>query len=154
MERKGSGFGKILDAYEFQVNYKEDKKTSFRSDRASFFAIMPNLNYLSDNVAHNVAHCVAHCVAQTLAEIIIEEIQKDNKVTRDRIATIANVSKKTVERELKKMNNVRYIGSGSGGHLVIIVMPVGGQLFRTFREIATIHSRELIMNDVSAYVIL
>ena len=86
MERKGSGFGKILDAYEFQVNYKEDKKPSFRSDRASFFAIMPNLNYLSDNVAH--------CVAQTLAEIIIEEIQKDNKVTRDRIATIANVSKK------------------------------------------------------------
>ena len=27
-------------------------------------------------------------------------------------------------------------------------------LFRTFREIATIHSRELIMSDVPAYVIL
>ena len=112
MERKGSGFGKILDAYEFQVNYKEDKKPSFRSDRASFFTIMPNLNYLGDNVAHNVAHDVA----QTLAEIIAEEIQKDNKVTREQIAVIANVSKKTVERELKKMNNVRYVESGSNGH--------------------------------------
>ena len=38
--------------------------------------------------------------------------------------------------------------------LVIIVMPVGGQLFRSFREIVTVHSRELIMNDMSAYVIL
>ena len=37
---------------------------------------------------------------------------------------------------------------------MIIVMPVGGQLFRTFREIATIHSREMAMNDVPAYVIL
>ncbi len=45
MERKGSGFGKIVDSYEFQVNYTEDKKPVFRSDRASFFVIMPNLNY-------------------------------------------------------------------------------------------------------------
>lgn len=82
MERKGSGFGKILDAYEFQVDYKEDKKPSFRSDRASFFTIIPNLNYFGDNVA------------QTLAEIIVEEIQKNNKVTWEQIAGIANVSKK------------------------------------------------------------
>ena len=45
MERKGSGFGKIIDAYEFQVNYTEDKKPYFRSDRAVFVAIMPNLDY-------------------------------------------------------------------------------------------------------------
>ena len=45
MERKGSGFGKIIDAYEFQVNYTEDKKSYFRSDRAGFVAIMPNLDY-------------------------------------------------------------------------------------------------------------
>ena len=45
MERKGSGFGKIIDAYEFQVNYTEDKKPVFHSDRSNFFAIMPNLNF-------------------------------------------------------------------------------------------------------------
>lgn len=27
-------------------------------------------------------------------------------------------------------------------------------LFRTFREIATVHSRELVMNDMPSYVIL
>ena len=33
MERKGSGFGKIISGYEFQINYNESKKPSFRSDR-------------------------------------------------------------------------------------------------------------------------
>lgn len=45
MERKGSGFGKIISGYEFQVNYSEDKKPSFRSDRYQFTVVLPNLNY-------------------------------------------------------------------------------------------------------------
>ncbi len=45
MERKGSGFGKILSGYEFQINYDESKKPTFRSDRYQFTVIMPNLNY-------------------------------------------------------------------------------------------------------------
>lgn len=45
MERKGSGFEKIISGYEFQVNYSEEKKPSFRSDRYQFTVIIPNLNY-------------------------------------------------------------------------------------------------------------
>jgi hypothetical protein len=45
MERKGSEFGKIIDAYKFQVNYTESKKPAFHSDRSNFFAIMANLNF-------------------------------------------------------------------------------------------------------------
>ena len=45
MERKGSGFAKIIDNYTFQINYKEDRKPYFRSDRYQFTVIMPNLNY-------------------------------------------------------------------------------------------------------------
>ena len=45
MERKGSGFAKILDNYAFQVNYTDEKKPYFRSDRYQFTVIMPNLNY-------------------------------------------------------------------------------------------------------------
>ena len=51
MERKGSGFGKIIGGYEFQINYDESKKPSFRSDRYQFTVVMPNLNY---NVRQNV----------------------------------------------------------------------------------------------------
>ena len=45
MERKGSGFGKIISGYEFQINYNESKRPSFRSDRYEFTVVMPNLNY-------------------------------------------------------------------------------------------------------------
>ena len=45
MERKGSGFGKIISGYEFQINYNESERPSFRSDRYQFTVVMPNLNY-------------------------------------------------------------------------------------------------------------
>ena len=45
MERRGSGFGKIIRSYEFQANYQEGKKPYFRSDRTQFTVILPNLNY-------------------------------------------------------------------------------------------------------------
>lgn len=49
IEHKGNGFREIMDAYEFQINYTESKRPVFRSDRASFFVIMPNLNFESSN---------------------------------------------------------------------------------------------------------
>ena len=69
--------------------------------------------------AVDVAQDVAQDVARTLAEIILSEIKANEKVTRDEIAKKANVSKKTVEREIKKMGNVHYTGRGSNGHWVI-----------------------------------
>ena len=54
MERKGSGFGKIISGYEFQINYSSDKRPSFRSDRYQFTVVMPNLNYdVPRNVPQN-----------------------------------------------------------------------------------------------------
>jgi len=115
MERKGSGFGKIIHAYEHQINFTDDKRPEFRSDRYQFTVIMPNLNY---SVAQNVAQNVAQDVAQNnyLSELIIAEIRNNNKITRAEIAQKANVSVKTVERELKQMSDIKYIGSGYSGH--------------------------------------
>ena len=91
-----------------------------KQSNCTYFKRIEFDTFKEDSESNDVAHDVAHNVAQTLAEIIVEEIQKNNKVTREQIAGIANVSKKTVERELKKMNNVRYVGSGSNGHWEII----------------------------------
>ena len=98
MERKGSGFGKIIGGYEFQINYDESKKPSFRSDRYQFTVIMPNLNY---------------DVPQDLMDVqIIKLIRNDKKISTEKIADVLGVSTKTVKRHIKKMNNVRYVGSG------------------------------------------
>ena len=111
MERKGSGFGKIIDAYEFQVNYTEDKKPYFRSDRAGFVAIMPNLDY-------DVPQGVPQGDPQdgTIDERIIAPIIKDSSISTEQMAAFKGVSAKTIKRHIKKMNNIKYVGSGYSGH--------------------------------------
>ena len=107
MERKGSGFGKIIGGYEYQINYDESKKPSFRSDRYQFTVIMPNLNY---------------DVPQDLMDVqIIKLIRNDKKISTEKIADVLGVSTKTVKRHIKKMNNVRYVGSGYSGYWEIKV---------------------------------
>ena len=90
MERKGSGFGKIISGYEFQINYNGSKKPSFRSDRYQFTVVMPNLNY-----------------------DVPQDVPQDNT---EKIAIALGVSSKTIKRHIKEMDNVSYIGRGFSGH--------------------------------------
>lgn len=106
MERKGSGFGKIIGGYEFQINYNESKKPSFLSDRYQFTVIMPNLNY---DVPQDVPQ-------DQMDAQIIKLISNDNKITTEKIAMTIGVSTKTVKRHIKKMGNIQYVGSGFSGH--------------------------------------
>lgn len=58
MERRGSGFKKILDAYEAEERYKEELKPVFYTDGYNFFLTLWNLNYAHDkaqNKAQNKA---------------------------------------------------------------------------------------------------
>ena len=61
MERKGSGFGKIIGGYEFQINYDESKKPSFRSDRYQFTVVMPEKNW---NGRKERSLCHRRCLKQ------------------------------------------------------------------------------------------
>lgn len=110
MERKGSGFGKIISGYEFQINYNESKRPSFRSDRYQFTVVMPNLNY---DVPQDVPQ-------DKLDAQIVDLIRKDNKISTEKIAIALGVSSKTIKRHIKEMDNVNYIGRGFSGHWEII----------------------------------
>ena len=114
MERKGSGFGKIISGYEFQINYSENKRPSFRSDRYQFTVVMPNLNY---DVPQGVPQGVPQDVPQDKLDVqIIDLIHKDNKISTEKIAVALGVSSKTIKRHIKEMDNVTYVGSGFSGH--------------------------------------
>ena len=113
MERKGSGFGKIISGYEFQKNYTESKKPTFRSDRYQFTVIMPNLNYVPQGVPQDVPQ--DHLDVQ-----ILKLMCANDKISTESIAKILGVSSKTIKRHIKEMDNVRYIGSGYSGHWEII----------------------------------
>uniref|UniRef100_UPI004025ABF6 ATP-binding protein n=1 Tax=Gemmiger formicilis TaxID=745368 RepID=UPI004025ABF6 len=114
MERKGSGFGKILNGYKTQINYTEDERPTFRSDRYQFTVIMPNLNY---GVPQDVPQRVPQDVPQDdLDAKILALIKKDNKISTEKLGMTLGVSYKTIRRHIKAMGNVRYIGRGFSGH--------------------------------------
>ena len=110
MERKGSGFAKILDNYAFQINYTEEKKPYFRSDRYQFTVIMPNLNY---NVIQDVTQDVTQDDVYTL---ILEMIKRNNKISAKQLAEKLGISIRTVRRKIKEMDNIEYIGHGYSGY--------------------------------------
>ena len=72
-----------------------------------------------DNVAHDVAQGVVHDVAHdkiALAEFIKEKVRSNDRITRKAIADEAGVSVKTIERAIKEIDNLKYVGSGNSGH--------------------------------------
>ena len=72
---------------------------------------------VKDNVPHDVPHNVPH--EETLADLIETAIRENPHTTRAIIAEKAGVSVKTIARELKKMDHIRYVGSGNNGRWVI-----------------------------------
>lgn len=50
MDRRGSGFKKILDSYEFQEYYTEEMEPEFKSSNSEFWLILRNLNYWAKNI--------------------------------------------------------------------------------------------------------
>ena len=83
--------------YEFQINYDDTKKPIFRSDRYQL------------DVPQNVPQ-------DNMEDQIIGLIQKNNKMSTEKMAMILGVSSKTVKRRIKQMDHVNYIGRGSNGH--------------------------------------
>ena len=118
MERKGSGFGKILNGYKAQINYTEDKRPTFRSDRYQFTVVMPNLNYgVPQGVSQDVTQDVSQGVAQDdLDAKIIALIKRNNKISTEKMGMMLGVSTRTILRRIKKLDNVHYIGRGFSGH--------------------------------------
>lgn len=68
-----------------------------------------------NNVVHNVAHDVVHDKLD-LVEFIKEKVRSNNKITRKSMADKVGVSVKTIERIIKLIENLKYVGTGSNGH--------------------------------------
>ena len=67
----------------------------------------------------NVPHSVPHDVPQgrdELIEFIKAQVRLNNKITRQAIAEGVGVSVKTIQRTLKEIDNLKYVGSGNSGH--------------------------------------
>jgi ATP-dependent DNA helicase RecG len=142
MERRGSGFKKIIDDYKFQENYTEKLKPEFYAKYDSFILTLYNLNYLegqddtqddtqgdTQDVPQSGTQGVPEGVPQNVPEGVPQEnldkqilamIKDNSSVTTEMIAQKLNVSVKTVKRHIKKMESVSYVGSGYSGHWEVV----------------------------------
>lgn len=117
MERKGSGFAKILDNYAFQVNYTDEKKPYFRSDRYQFTVIMPNLNYrgTQDGTQDGIQDGTQDGT-QDFDTLIMNMIEENNKISAKIMAEKLGVSLRTVRRLIKENDQIEYVGHGFSGY--------------------------------------
>ena len=113
MERKGSGFGKIMSAYEFQANYTENKKPVFHSDRSNFFVMMPNLNFGTQDGTQDGTQG-GEC--EKLEDRLIQMIRGNEKISIKKMSESTGVSVRTIKRRIAEMPNVQFIGRGFSGH--------------------------------------
>lgn len=117
MERKGSGFAKILDNYAFQVNYTDEKKPYFRSDRYQFTVIMPNLNYRgTQDGTQDGTQGGTQDGTQDFDTLIMNMIEENNKISAKIMAEKLGVSLRTVRRLIKENDQIEYVGHGFSGY--------------------------------------
>ena len=124
MERRGSGFKKILADYEGRVEFEESKMPVFEADNDDFTLILYNLNYESsyatqanENVTQGDTQDDTQGDTQDdTQEKIIKMIEKNPRISTADMAKELGVGIATVKRKIKKMSNVSYIGSGYSGH--------------------------------------
>ena len=136
MERKGSGFGRIISSYEFQANYSEDKKPKFRSDRYQFTVVLPNLNYGVDeqNVesigdtkeisgANDAKVGANDANMENQMDILIKKMIENPQITQNELASELGVSRRTVQRMIEKLVSdakIIRVGSRRSGYWQVV----------------------------------
>ncbi len=82
MERRGSGFKKIIEDYQNQYRYADEMRASFVSEHGAFFLTLQNLNFGAEDTAsdseqdgakdraHDRAHDKAHDKQDTIEMIL------------------------------------------------------------------------------------
>ena len=113
MERKGSGFGKIISGYEFQINYDESKRPLFRSDRYQFTVVMPNLNYdvLQDFEENETMSESMSELERTRMQIILHYLDTNKEINSSIAAKLLKVEIKTASRLLLKAEKLDILKS-------------------------------------------
>jgi predicted HTH transcriptional regulator len=139
MERRGSGFGKILDAYQFESEKRgRSIVPQFCSSSSEFHVVLPNLNYeayelqpvtgINANGAGGDAEVSNNAISTTLTEgrnakIIIRAIKANGHVTIVELCRKTRLSTSGVYKTiaaLKAADMVRRIGPTKGGYWEVI----------------------------------
>ena len=139
MERRGSGFKKILADYEGQVEFDETKMPVFEADNDDFTLILYNLNYgsnyatqVNENVIENVMENVIEISEEKMKQLmpeyskkkltkaceILKMISENPNISIDELRIALDVTDRTIARyisELKDKDIIERKGPDNGG---------------------------------------
>ena len=134
MERRGSGLGKILDAYQLESEKRgRTVVPQFQSSPSEFHVILPNLNYKApeldalnddkDKSSDAGTEVAAYAFSTTLAEgrnakIIVRAMRANGRVTILDLCRKTRLSTSGVYKiiaALKAASKIRRVGSTKGG---------------------------------------
>lgn len=132
MERRGSGFRKIRDAYQYSPNFRVDRMPRFSSDATDFYVVLPNLNY-----GVNIEDFQSAAATKTITKTTTKTITKDDAtITKDDWAVLQIIRENPVVtaeeigdklgltragaiyhiNKLKKITKIRRVGTPRNGH--------------------------------------
>ena len=132
MERRGSGFRKIRDAYQYSPNFRVDRMPRFSSDATDFYVVLPNLNY-----GVNIEDFQLATTTKTITKTTTKTITKDDAViTKDDWAVLQIIRENPVVtaeeiggklgltragaiyhiNKLKAITKIRRVGTPRNGH--------------------------------------
>lgn len=105
MERRGSGFKKIMQAYEVEPNYTEDKKPVFYSNATEFRVILKNLNF-TDEVLREENEVLDEVLDSRRTEMeikVIKAILVSPRIKQKELAEQIGISVSTIQRTIKNL---------------------------------------------------
>ena len=111
MDRRGSGFKKILSDYRDNEFYIKELDPIFYSDNDSFLLILKNINYYYD-----ITDTYKRTAKKTQQNIvkIIAYLTDHNGATSKEIANILKLSTSRTRSILNQMNNIHSTGENNG----------------------------------------
>ena len=106
MDRRGSGFKKIVEDYQMYANVSNGAKPVFKSELNSFFITLPNLQYVVKGQDGTKAF-----------EAILSHISNDPRITIDELVTLTGISRRQVLRYVKELTEDEVIRRDGGRKL-------------------------------------
>ena len=103
MDRRGSGFKKIIGDYRKQPHYKENYEPELYSDNNDFFLVLKNMNYKKSAEKGAEKSAEKSAELKKRADSVYALICKNPNITQAMIMTELNLSRKKVEKAIKML---------------------------------------------------